>query len=50
MIEIKEIVLENNKPIVADYELEKISSFSDDGRGVKGSLYRKGDYNEIMVF
>ena len=47
---LKEIVLENNKPIVVDYELEKISSFSDDGRGVKGSLYRKGDYNEIMVF
>lgn len=47
---LKEIVLENNRPKVVDYELESFSSFTDEGRGVKGSLYRKGDYNEVMVF
>lgn len=47
---LKEVVLENNRPKVIDYELESFTSFSDDGRGVKGSLYTKGDNNEVMVF
>lgn len=46
---LKEVVLENNRPKVIDYELEYFTSFSDEGRGVKGSLYTKGG-NEVMVF
>lgn len=47
---LKEVVLLDNKPLVMDYELESYASFTDEGRGVKGSFYTKSENNEVMVF
>ena len=47
---LKEVVLLDNRPVVMNYELESFGSFTDEGRGIKGSLYRQSDNNEVMIF
>ena len=46
---LKELVIENGKPKLIDYKLEKFTSLSDEGRGIKGYLYVPNSNMEIIV-
>lgn len=46
---LKEIVVSDNKPLVIDYKLEKCSSMSDEGKGIKGYLNTRNGYEVLVV-